>query len=171
MDRSPEPDILPIDVVARILRTTPSQFRLWVRDGRVHIADGGCKELDALRAAIWRRLVDALGPKAARLAYEDVAGALEDRLPAGRIDVVYDFANGAAAVCSSDADLARAVLEAGHVHVLGLGEELDRVRRAVRKHLLVERPPAPTSEAVRRPRAVPGREGRRDVERGRPQWS
>lgn len=153
------PETLPIDVVARILRTTPSHFRIWLREGPLEVAAGGCRELDALRAALWRNLLDNLGPKAARLAFRDVMDDLQDRLLSGRLDIVYDFANGTAKVCTSDREVARQCLASGHVHALALGDELDRVRHAFRKHLTAQSPtPQPAILSRSTCRASAGRD-------------
>lgn len=141
-----------MDVVARIIHATPSHFRQWLRDGPLEIRQGGCTELDALKAALWRSLTDALGPKPARLAFADVLRELQDRLPAGRFDVVFDIANGSARVCSTDRQVSQACLAAGHVHVVSLGDEFGRVRLAFRKHLSAEGPRT-GGRAASRPRA------------------
>lgn len=141
MPRRPPPGTLPIDVVARILHTQPSHFRQWLRDGPLESRQLGLSEFDALKAALWRRLSDTLGPKPARLAFGDVLRELQDRSPIGRFDVVFDVANGGARVCTADRQVSRACLAAGHVHVLALGGEFDRVRQAFHKHLEVEGPP------------------------------
>lgn len=148
MPGRPPPGTLPIDAVARIVRATPTNFRSWLRDGPLDFGARGCGELDALKAALWKSLSDTLGPKQARLAFKDVLRALEDRLPTGRLDVVYDFANGAAHVCSTDREVALASLSGGHVHAIGLGDELERVRVAFRKHLGSQ---GPTPVRTRRP--------------------
>lgn len=159
MPRRSSPGTLPIDAVARIVRATPSHLRQWFQDGPVELSQSGCSELDALKAALWRRLTDMLGPKPARLALSDVLVQLTGRLPTGRLDIVYDIANGKAQVCYTDQDLARAVLDGGLVHVVRMTEELERVRSAFRRHLTVEETP-PRRGKARRPAARITRRGR-----------
>jgi hypothetical protein len=131
------PDQLPLDAVARIIRTTPSLFRDWAHRGPLTITTPACRELDALRAALFRLLLDELGPAAARLAFHDVLASLKDRVPVGRFDVVYDIANGTARLCHSDEAVAKAAIAGGHICVISAGGELARVRAAFRRYLSV----------------------------------
>jgi hypothetical protein len=124
-------DRLPVEAAAEVLRVSPPAYAKLLGKGLPFGSrTEGCAELDVVRAAIYRELVDHLGQvpgKAAFLALLKIA-----ELPTGALFVVYAPQSSDVTVARDARALAAATKRAGGSQVVALERLVAEAQRSFR---------------------------------------